>query len=105
MNSGIKHDDKKAPLWIVPREVMEAISHVMIFGAAKYGIHNWRKGMNWTRLASASLRHITAWTNGESVDPETGYSHLWHAACCIAFLITYQAQGLGVDDREFDDET
>jgi 5'(3')-deoxyribonucleotidase len=100
-NVGVKHDTGKAPLWWVPRETMEGIANVMEFGAQKYKAHNWRKGMKWTRLASAALRHLTAWCNGEDKDPETGYSHLWHAACDIAFLISYETRKLGEDDRGF----
>lgn len=98
-NEGTKADAGKAPLWWVPREGMEGVAHVMEFGAQKYAAHNWRKGMKWSRLASAALRHLTAWVDGEDKDPESGMSHLWHAATDIFFLITYQARGLGEDDR------
>lgn len=102
LNEGVKHDDGKAPLWWVPKESLEAVATIMEFGAKKYKAHNWRKGMKWTRLASAALRHLTSWCNGENTDPESGRSHLWHAACCIAFLIVYEVQGLGEDDRGFE---
>lgn len=100
-SGGVKHDEGKAPLWWVPRPAMDAIANVMQFGANKYAAHNWRKGMKWTRLASAALRHLTAWTNGQDKDPETGMSHLWHAICCLAFLVTYETDKLGEDDRGF----
>jgi hypothetical protein len=50
-------------------------------------------------IAFALMRHMTAWWEGESADPETGYSHLWHAGCCILFLITYELRGNGHNDR------
>jgi hypothetical protein len=42
---------------------------------------------------------MTAWWEGEGADPETGYSHLWRAGCCIVFLIAYEPRGKGHDDQ------
>jgi hypothetical protein len=67
--------------------------------AKSTGDHNWRKGMAWHRLFGAALRHLWAWYRGEKADPETGLSHLAHAACCVLFLLTYELKGLGTDDR------
>jgi hypothetical protein len=55
--------------------------------------------MSWSRPFSALQRHLAAWWEGECVDPETGMSHLWHAGCCIIFLIAYELRGCGTDDR------
>ena len=74
----------------------------MATGAAKYGRDNWRQGMDWTRLADAALRHLHAWVDGEDLDEGeggSGESHLANARCCLAFLLEYQAKGLGRDDR------
>ena len=65
----------------------------------KTGDRNWEKGMKWGRVYGALMRHLWAWWRGEKADPETGMSHLWHAGCCIAFLITYEQRGIGEDDR------
>jgi hypothetical protein len=72
---------------------------VLTYGAVKYSERNWEKGMAWHRPFGALMRHMWAWWKGENVDPETGYSHLAHAACCIAFLLTYERRGIGTDDR------
>lgn len=45
------------------------------------------------------MRHITAFNDGEDLDPESGQSHLYHAMCCLAFVGTYQATKTGTDDR------
>lgn len=63
------------------------------------GERNWERGMAWSRPFSALMRHMWAWWRGEDFDPETGYSHLAHAACCILFLMTYRGRETGVDDR------
>lgn len=70
-----------------------------MFGTEKYVKNGWRNGMEWSRLVDATLRHLTAWMEGEEVDPESGVSHLYHAACNLMFLSEYQERGVGVDDR------
>jgi hypothetical protein len=43
---------------------------------------------------------MLAWNDGESVDPETGISHLAHAACNLLFLLDYEARNMvDFDDR------
>lgn len=96
---GVKHDEGKTPLGLHPHEALEEIGRVLAFGAKKYAAHNWRKGMAWSRLYDAALRHLLAWIGGEDKDIETGISHLAHAGCCLEFLIAYERSGIGIDDR------
>jgi hypothetical protein len=95
----VKADTGKAPMSLLPRSALVAEAEVLAFGARKYAAHNWRKGMKWSRLLDAALRHLTAFADGEDTDPETGLSHLAHLRCCAGFLIEYQEKGLGEDDR------
>ena len=96
---GVKFDQGKPRYDLIPPEIEEAIAKVLTFGGIKYGERNWELGMNWGRPYAALRRHMNAWWGGEDLDPETGMSHLWHAACCIAFLTTFEARGTGTDDR------
>jgi len=96
---GRKDDAQKARYDLLPPELMDGTARVLSFGAVKYGDRNWEKGMHWGRVFAALMRHMWAWWRGEAADAETGMSHLWHAACCIAFLMAYEARGAGVDDR------
>lgn len=95
----LKYDDNKLPLDLLPPEALEEIARVLQHGAKKYDAHNWRKGMKWSRLYAAHLRHLFAWAVGENIDPESGLRHLAHAGCCLLFLLTYQATETGEDDR------
>ena len=99
MSEGRKDDGGKDPWHLVPWDATQAIVKVLAFGAGKYGDRNWENGMAWSRCFSAMIRHATAWWNGDGKDPETGYSHLWHAGCCIMFLIAFEMRGIGTDDR------
>lgn len=94
-----KFDDSKIPLQLLPREGIEQIATVLGFGAQKYAAHNWRQGMDWSRLVGAALRHLTAFNDGEDLDPESGLSHIAHAGCCVMFLLQYIKDHPELDDR------
>lgn len=97
--TALKNDQEKIPLDLLPFESLEEVGKVLKYGAEKYDAHNWRKGLIWSRLIGAALRHVFAFARGEDKDPETGYSHLAHAACCILFLLSYTITNNGTDDR------
>lgn len=84
---------------LIPIEGVKAVATILGFGARKYAPRNWEQGMAWSRPVDAAVRHLNAWWGGEDKDPDTGQSHLWHAACNIFFLIAYEARGAGIDDR------
>lgn len=98
-SEGRKDDRGKAPHHLIAPEIQDALAAVLEFGAQKYAPRNWEKGMSWSRPFSALMRHMWAWWRGERADPETGMSHLWHAACCIMFLVAYEERNSGIDDR------
>lgn len=105
MSGGLKYDQGKPRMELLSTLAVVELSKVLSYGAKKYttetdsGDHNWRKGMKWSRLAGAALRHIFAWLAGETVDPETGINHLAHAMCCLMFLLEYQEIHKALDDR------
>lgn len=84
---------------LIPFEAIGEIADVLEYGANKYEAHNWARGAAWSRYFSALCRHIFAWWAGEDKDPETGFSHLAHAGCCLLFLMQYERHGWGTDDR------
>lgn len=85
----IKHDDGKLRYDLVPPEALEEIVKVLTWACDKYPARNWEKGMPWSKYFAASMRHLWAWWRGENQDPESGLSHLAHAACCVIFLLQY----------------
>lgn len=95
----LKNDQGKARFDLIPPEFLFELARVLAYGANKYSDNNWARGAQWTRYFAAAQRHMWAWYNGEELDDESGHTHLAHAACCLAFLISYQYRGLGKDDR------
>jgi hypothetical protein len=96
---GVKFDTDKARYDLIPPEIEEAIAKVLTFGAVKYSERNWELGMRWGRPYAALRRHMAAWWSGEDTDPETGMPHTWHACACLAFIVAFEARGIGTDDR------
>ena len=102
---GIKHDTSKVQVELLPPASLEEIAKVLTFGAKKYASWNWSKGIAYSRLLGAALRHLFAWARGEDKDPESGLSHLAHAGCCIVFLIWMEKFRPDLDDRHKDPGT
>ncbi len=96
---GKKHDDGKPPMALLSSVFLEEVSKVLAFGAKKYDPWNWKGGFVWSRVISAVLRHIFSWLKGEDKDPETGLSHLAHASCGLMFLVDFEVNKIGTDDR------
>lgn len=96
---GNKLDAGKPPLSWIPRVANEEEARVLAFGAKKYARWNWAKGIAWSRVLDAAMRHLGAFADGEDVDPETGISHLAHARCCTGFLLDYLKEHPELDDR------
>lgn len=96
---GLKNDQEKSRLDLIPAFAIEEVGYVLAHGATKYGEHNYLGGMKWLRLSGAILRHTYAWIRGEDLDPESGLSHLAHAAAGCLMLLEYKKRGLGEDNR------
>lgn len=97
--AAVKHDAGKPRYDLLSALAVEGQAKVLGFGVAKYAAHNWRKGLEWSRLIRSALGHILAFMRGEDLDPESGLPHLDHAQCCLMFLSEYQKTGTGTDDR------
>lgn len=88
---GQKFDNDKLRFSLIPKGVLPQVIRVLEFGAKKYSEGNWQNVENArTRYFDAAHRHIDAWWAGESVDTETGESHLAHATCCLMFLLALE---------------
>ncbi len=105
---GKKNDKGKVRLGLVPSTLIWAVGFILTRGARTYGDHNWRKGLDYTRVYDALQRHLNDWWEGDPLDrdlekcklckrkntddsiecPDHSWkSHLWHAGCELAFLM------------------
>ena len=91
--TGIKHDNGKPRFSLIPPSSLREIAQVLTFGANKYAPGNWMHLKNAReRYSDALLRHVYAWMDGETLDPESGLHHLAHAGCCILFLLYFEIE-------------
>jgi hypothetical protein len=99
----MKFDNDKAPIALVPPEVIQSVAQVLAFGAKKYGANNWRHDLNnttWSRTYSSIQRHLMSFWAGEDIDPESGMSHIDHAITQLMILKTAINEGSPeMDDR------
>ena len=86
----IKYDDGKLKYSLVPPVFIKSVAQVLTFGATKYSPNNWKKCEDTTRYQDAMMRHWEAWRDGETIAPDSGYSHLWHCATNLCFLIYFE---------------
>lgn len=84
---------------LIPVWPLAELARVYGYGAQKYDDNNWRKGYRWGLSYDALQRHVNAFWSGESIDPESGFHHLAHAAFHLFALMTYEREGAGTDDR------
>ena len=96
---GVKFDQGKLRMDLLPTDALEALARILTDGAEKYGARNWEKGMAWSRSYAALQRHLLAWWGGQDNDPESGHPHLWHVLTNAVFLTSYQIREIGEDDR------
>jgi hypothetical protein len=97
---GLRYDEGKPRMDLIPPEVYTALGSVLEFGAKKYEDRNWEKGMKWGKVVGSLLRHLTKWLMGQSFDEESKLPHTWHILTNAAFLVTYEERDIGEDDRE-----
>lgn len=100
---GTKHDGDKLRMELLPIYSLEEIAKVCTYGAKKYDAWNWKKGISYSRLLGATMRHLLSWARGIDKDPETGLSHLSHAGCNILFLLWMEKYRVDLDDRSKDE--
>ena len=93
-----KDAGKPAVELLSPLGLLE-VAKVLEYGKGKYGPHNWRQGILWDRIIASILRHTLAYLGGETLDRETGLSHMAHAACDALFLVEYESSHPELDNR------
>lgn len=103
-NTGGQKGRKEEEFALVPVWPRSEVARVYGMGARKYDPDNWRKGYPWSWSLSALHRHIAKFEAGESLDPESQYHHLAHAAFHLNTLMEFDRLQLGTDDRVQDDQ-
>lgn len=90
-NKGVKNDNGKTRMSLLPFDALVAVAEVMTEGARKYNAHNWKYVDNAEeRYMDAMLRHIAAIQQGEEINyDDYGLSHIAHVATNALFLLHF----------------
>lgn len=92
--------DGKAPLEYLVDFVMTGDAYVHKCGADKYGMRNWTiDEIKASTYIAAIRRHLKAWSEGEDLDPDSGWSHLYHIRAGCAIVLDADNVGKLIDDR------
>ncbi len=90
----VKHDANKEVYALIDEAWEAATAKVLTVGSRKYTDDNWKQCKTpWRTYYSALRRHLAACARGDTVDPESGQSHLVHATCCLMFLHWFESNG------------
>lgn len=69
-------------------------------GACKYGRHNYRViGVRASVYFDATMRHLSAWWEGQDIDPDSGLHHIAKAMASLHVLRDAMLRGKVHDDR------
>lgn len=92
---------EKVPMSMVPSPVVMEIALGMLDGGCKYGPHNYRvAGVRASVYYDAAMRHLTAWWEGEDMDPDCDVlNHVTKALSTLTVLRDSMIQGNWEDDR------
>ena len=80
------------------KDVAEAYCKIADFGAKKYDVDNWKKGLPMSQVAASLQRHLWAFLEGEDNDQESGLNHLDHVLWNAVALVYYKNRNM-MDDR------
>lgn len=90
---------KLCQLGAIDPVALRALGDVAGYGDQKYERSNYLKGYAWSLNYDAMNRHMMAFWSGEQCDPESGLSHMAHAAWHALALVSFSTHHLGTDDR------
>lgn len=97
-NKALKSDGNKPRFSLVPQHAILEVIKGFEYGAKKYGMYNYSKGMEHTRYTDAAFRHMNAYLRNENID-ESGVHHLALVACNALMALENIMTNQGEDTR------
>jgi hypothetical protein len=85
---------------LIPPDALEALAEVYTIGSKKYGDNDYLRGMEWSRIYGAMMRHLQLFWQGEKYDAE-GFHHMAAVAWGALTLFVYSSRDLEEDDRSW----
>lgn len=83
----VKDKKGKPRMSLILPHAAEALVRIREYGLKKYpDANNWRK-VDKADWLDALMRHLMKYLDGEEIDDESGYPHLWHALANLSYMI------------------
>lgn len=98
-STGAAKGRKPARRSLLPGRALGKVAVHFGFGERKYEAHNWRAGYPWSWSLDALGRHYDAYVDGDTIDPESGSSHMAAVAFHALALLTFEDEHPELDDR------
>lgn len=100
---GRKDDAGKLRYDLLPVDALREVVKGLTLGAGRYGEHNWRVGLKFSRTYAALQRHANSFWEGEDFDQVTDDEVQYHLAAVISnamFMLQFLIDGRkDLDDR------
>ena len=96
---GLRFNNGKLKLNLIPATATRAMGNVLTFGALKYDDRNWEKGLPWSETIASLRRHLLAIEEGSDYDEESGLLHSEHILANAVFLNHFYHTFPEGDDR------
>jgi len=90
---------KLARLDLIPAKPLWLLSELYGRGAEKYAERNWERGIHFSKLFGALLRHAIKYWAGETFDKEDGQHHLASVAWMAFAMMELEDTHPELDDR------
>ena len=100
MEKAERFNDGKCKLGLIPLDCHKWEADGFAYGANKYSMNNWRKGLPIMDQANSLFRHLNAFLNeNENIDPESNIHHLGLAQCNLTMMVNTIINHPELDDR------
>lgn len=82
----LRYNQGKLRYSLISQQALEGLMETLEYGANKYALDNWKKGLNYKSVIDSMMRHVNAMLRGEVEDPESGILHIDHVQANAMFL-------------------
>lgn len=93
-----RQQQPKARYDLIPANALDQVALAFTLGEEKHKNNPKEKGRSWRGEFAAAMRHLWAFRRGEHNDPESGLSHLAHAAARVLILLEFVMTETEQDD-------
>lgn len=99
--AGNRFNEGKLRYDLIPQEFLDELAKVFTYGAEKYGVDNWRKGLSWRDCLASAERHQRAFASGKdyNTDDNPNLLHVANAAANLAMITAFYKIYPQGDDR------